>query len=92
MNKRYKINRIVNDRYAVWYMDFKNEKNKLGIYRVIDLFPGTRPTRFAVRWKVKGKDKSQEQLDNMIIDGAIKRFGNVHSNRFNASRLQTENA
>jgi len=92
MNKHYKIDRIVNDRYAVWYMDFNNEKGKLGIYRVIDLYPGTRPTRFAVRWKVKGKDKSQEQLDNMIIDGAIRRFGNTRGNRFNTPRPQVENA
>ncbi len=90
MNKKYKIDRVIDDRYAVWYMDFKNDKGKLGIYRVIDLYPGNRDTRFAIRWKVKGKEKSQEQLDNMIIENAIRKFGNKRGNRFNNRRSQIE--
>lgn len=92
MNKKYKIDKIINDRYAVWYMDFEKEKGKLGVYRIVDLYPGNRDTRFAFRWKVKGKDKTQEQLDNMAIEIAIKKFGNTRSNRFNTPKPQVENA
>lgn len=92
MNKRYKINKVIDDRYAVWYMDFEKDKNKLGIYRVIDLYPGNRDTRFAIRWKVKGKEKTQEQLDEIVIDNAIKKFGNKRSGRFYSRRPQVENA
>lgn len=74
MNKRYKIDKVINERWAVWYMEFPKDKSKLGIWRIIDLYPGTRPTRFAIRWKVKGKEKTQEQLDEQIIAGAIKNF------------------
>lgn len=92
MNKKYKINKVIDDRYAVWYMDFEKDKNKLGIYRVIDLYPGNRDTRFAIRWKVKGKEKTQEQLDEIIIDNAIKKFGNKRGGRFYYRRPQVENA
>ena len=74
MNKRYKIDKVIDERWAVWYMDFPKDKSKLGIWRIIDLYPGTRPTRFAVRWKVKGAEKSQEQLDEQILAGTIKNF------------------
>lgn len=73
MNKRYNIDRIVYDRYAVWYMDIPKSKNKLGVYKIIDLFTGTRPTRYAFRWKVKG-DKPQEIFDNQLISKAIYNF------------------
>ena len=74
MSKKYKIDRVMFDRYAVWYMDTPEDKSKLGVWKVIDLYPGTRPTKFAFRWKVKGKDKTQEQLDEQILNNTIKNF------------------
>lgn len=73
MDRKYKFDRVVNDRWAVWYKDITNSRNKLGVWRIIDLYPGTRPTKFAFRWKVKG-DKTQEQLDELIVSGAIRYF------------------
>jgi len=72
MSKLYKIDRVVDDRWAVWYQEI-NAKGKLGVYKIIDLYPGTRPAKFAFRWKVNGS-KSQEQLDSQIIFNAIKNF------------------
>ena len=72
MSKLYKIDRVVDDRWAVWYQEI-NAKGKLGVYKIIDLYPGTRPAKFAVRWKVNGR-KTQEQLDSQIIFNAIKNF------------------
>ena len=93
MNKKYKIDRVINDRYAVWYMNFDEGKNKLGVYRIIDLYKGNRDTRFAIRLKARGKDKNkrQEQLDSLAIDNAIRRFGNKQYNRFNRTKPQMNN-
>lgn len=74
MNKNYKFEKIMYDRYAVWYMDIPNHKNKLGVWRVIDLYPGTRPTRFAFKWKVRGKDKTQEQLNDIVLNNLTRNF------------------
>ena len=71
--KKYKIDRVVNERWAVWYMEIPKSRNKLGMYRIIDLYSGTRETRFAPRWKVKG-DKTQEVFDNQLIFRAIRNF------------------
>ena len=86
MSKKYKIDRVVEDRWAVWYQEI-NAKGKLGVYKIIDLYPGTRPAKFAFRWKVNGS-KSQEQLDEQIIGNAIRNFyrnnKNFVGNRANA--------
>lgn len=74
MNKKYKMEKVVNGRFAVWYMDIPNDKSKLGVWRIIDLYPGTRPTRFAFRKKVRGKEKTQEQLDEILLGNAIRNF------------------
>ena len=74
MNKFYKFEKVIEDRYAVWYKEILNDKSKLGVWSIIDLYPGTRPTRFAFRWKVRGKEKSQEQLDEQILSGIIRNF------------------
>lgn len=74
MNKKYKFDRLMFDRYAVWYMETPKDKSKLGVWKIIDCFPGTRPTKFAFRWKVKGKDKTQEQLDEQILSNATRNF------------------
>lgn len=71
---RYDIDRVVNDRWAVWYLPFENNRSKLGCYKIIDLYPGNRTCRFAFRWKVKGTEKTQEELDKQIIDNTIKFF------------------
>lgn len=72
MSKLYKIDRVVDDRWAVWYQEI-GKKGKLGVYKIIDLYPGTRPTKFAFRWRVNGS-KTQEQLDEQIINNAIRNF------------------
>lgn len=90
MNKRYKIDKVINDRWAIWYMDFPKDKSKLGIWRIIDLYPGTRPTKFAIRWKVKGKEKSQEQLDNQIIEGAIRNFYKTRGKVFADRKIESK--
>lgn len=92
MNKRYKIDKVIKDRWAIWYMDFPKDKSKLGIWRIIDLYPGTKPTRFAVRWKVKGKEKSQEQLDNQIIENAIRNFYKTRGKAFADRKIESKAA
>lgn len=74
MSKRYKIEKVENGRWAVWYMEIPNSKSKLGVWKIIDLFTSTRETRFAFRKRVKGTEKTQEQLDEQILSGAIRRF------------------
>ncbi len=74
MNKKYNIQKVVNNRYAVWYMDTPKDRTKLGVWKIIDLYPGSRPTKFAFRWRVKGKEKTQEQLDEIILGNAIRYF------------------
>lgn len=49
MNKKYKFDRLMFDRYAVWYMETPKDKSKLGVWKIIDCCPGTRPTKFAFR-------------------------------------------
>lgn len=89
MNKKYKFDKVVFDRYAIWYMEIPESKSKLGVWRIIDLYPGTRPTKFAFRWKVKGKDKTQEQLDEQILNNAIRNF-NKTANVFYNNRTNKE--
>ena len=74
MNKKYKFDRLMFDRYAVWYMETPKDRSKLGVWKIIDCYPGTKPTRFAFRWKVKGKDKTQEQLDAQILGNVTRNF------------------
>lgn len=73
MSKRYNIDRVVNGRWAVWYMDIPRSRNKLGVWKIIDLYAGTRPTKFVFRWKVKG-NKTQEVFDEQLIAGGIRSF------------------
>ena len=74
MSKKYKFDRLMFDRYAVWYMETPKDRSKLGVWKIIDCYPGTKPTRFAFRWKVKGKEKTQEQLDAQILGNATRNF------------------
>ena len=74
MSKKYKFDKLMFDRYAVWYMETPKDRSKLGVWKIIDCYPGTKPTRFAFRWKVKGKDKTQEQLDAQILGNATRNF------------------
>ena len=74
MNKKYKIEKIVNDRWAVWFMDIENSKNKLGVWRIIDLYSGTRNTRFAFKWKPRENSKRPQFTDDQIITHTIKNF------------------
>ena len=74
MNKLYKIEKIVNERYAVWYMNFpKKRGNKIGVYRIIDLYSQNRETRFAFRYLPR-EGQTQEQSDDLIISNSIFNF------------------
>lgn len=74
MNKKYEFKETVYDRYAVWYLDFPKKKgSKIGCYRIIDLYKGTRETRFAFRYKPR-EGQTQEQSDVAIISNCIKNF------------------
>lgn len=73
MNK-YKIEKVMYDRWAVWYMGFeKPQGKKIGVYKIIDLYKNTRETRFAFRYMPR-KGQTQEQSDNAIISAAIHFF------------------
>lgn len=74
MNKNYKIDKVINDRFVVWYMDFKQKKkNKIGVYRIIDLYSSNKETRFAFRYKHR-ENQTQEQSDNSILMNCINNF------------------
>jgi hypothetical protein len=81
MNKLYKFDRVVDERWAVWYKEIKRSKNKLGVWRIIDLYSTGKNLKFAFRWKVKGDEKTQEQLDQQIVMGAIRNFYKVRGSR-----------
>ena len=74
MNNKYEIKGVINDRWAVWYKDFdKKRGNRIGVYKIVDLYSGTRETKFVFRWKVKG-NKTQEVFDEQLIAGGIRNF------------------
>lgn len=89
MNKKYKFDRLIFDRYAVWYMEISKDKSKLGVWKIIDCFPGTKPTKFAFRWKAKDKNKTQEQLDEQILNNTTRNF--YKSNNIFRGNRSTEN-
>ena len=89
MNKKYKFDRLIFDRYAVWYMETPKDKSKLGVWKIIDCFPGTKPTKFAFRWKAKDKNKIQEQLDEQILNNTTRNF--YKSNNIFCENRSTEN-
>lgn len=89
MNKKYKFDRLIFDRYAAWYMEISKDKSKLGVWKIIDCFPGTKPTKFAFRWKAKDKNKIQEQLDEQILNNTTRNF--YKSNNIFRGNRSTEN-
>ena len=71
---KYKIEKVMNDRYAVWYMPFpKSKGSRIGVYKIIDLYKTTRETRFAFRYKPR-EGQTQEQSDLAIITNCIRNF------------------
>lgn len=73
MNK-YKIDRVMYDRWAVWYKDFeKPEGKKIGVYKIIDLYSGTREARTTFRYLPR-EGQTQEQSDMAIIVNKIHMF------------------
>ena len=71
---RYRILEVVNERWAVWYMDFPKRKgNKIGCYKIIDLFKNTREKRYAFRYNPR-EDQTQEESDRLILSNAIHNF------------------
>lgn len=74
MNNKYEIKGVINDRWAVWYKDFdKKRGNRIGVYKIIDLYSGTRKCRFAFRYKPR-EGQSQEVSDSLIISNCIGNF------------------
>ena len=89
MNKKYKFNRLMFDRYAVWYMETPKDKSKLGVWKIIDCFNGNKQNKFAFRWKAKDKNKIQEQLDEQILNNTTRNF--YKSNNIFSGNRSTEN-
>jgi len=73
MNK-YVFKEVLYDRWAVWYKDFNKKKgSKIGVYKIIDLYSGTREKKFAFRYLPR-EDQTQEQSDNLILSNATRNF------------------
>lgn len=89
MNNKYTIEQVINGRWAVWYKNFPNGKYKLGVWKIIDLYSGTREKRFAFKKKVKGTEKTQEQLNEQIVSGTIHRFYRKNTYRGTQFERQT---
>ena len=71
---KYKIDKVVYDRWAVWYKEFdKQDGKKIGVYKIIDLYSGTRKSRIAIRYLPR-KGQTQEQSDTAIINNTIHFF------------------
>ena len=74
MNKKYKLEKIVNDRYTVWYMPFQKKKSsRIGVYKIYDLYKVSKDARFAFRYTAK-EGQSQAMLDDSIISNVITNF------------------
>lgn len=94
MNKKYNFENIMYDKYAIWYMPFPKRKgNRIGVYKIIDLYKDNRETRFAFRYKPR-EGQTQEQSDNLIIMNCIKNFykqkiflGTKFENRGNSLKI-----
>ena len=72
--KKYKWQSFVNDRWVVWYMETPKDRSKLGVWKIVDAYSPAKKVKFAFRWKVKGNEKTQSQLDNEILNNAIRNF------------------
>ena len=71
---KYKIDRIMYDRWAVWYKEFdKQDGKKIGVYKIIDLYKGTREARTTFRYLPR-TGQTQEQSDEAIINNKIANF------------------
>jgi len=74
MNKNYTVDRIVNDRYVVWYMPFQKKKgNKIGVYKIFDLYTSKKNAKFAFRYTAR-EGQSQVMSDESIISTTIASF------------------
>ena len=70
----YTFDRIVYDRYVIYYKDFKKRKgSKIGVYKILDLWKASRKYKFAFRYKPR-EGQTQEQSDNMILTNCIRNF------------------
>jgi len=85
MSKRYEFLEVKNDRYAIWYLDFgPTKRNKIGCYKIIDLYSHCRKYKYAFRFKPR-EGQSQEVSDSLIISNAIHYF-NKEKNVFSGNR------
>ena len=74
MNNKYEFVYVMNDRWAIWYKHFnKSYKARIGVYKIVDLYSGTRKCRFAFRYKPR-QGQTQDQSDALIIMNCINNF------------------
>jgi hypothetical protein len=79
---RYKLKEVKDDRWAIWYLDFGTTKrNKLGCYKIFDLYSSCRKYKFAFRYKPR-EGQTQVQSDNAIIDRTIFNFNKPRNTFF----------
>lgn len=70
---KYKIDRVIGGRYAVWYKDIEDKKNLLGVYKILDLYSSSKNTSFARRYKAR-PNQTQETIDSTFISKGINRL------------------
>lgn len=70
---KYKIDRVIGGRFAIWYKEITNKKNLLGVYKILDLYSNSKEISFARRYKAR-PDQTQEILDNAFISKGINRL------------------
>ncbi len=70
---KYKFEKVINDRWSVWYKDIKRRGNKIGVYKVIDLYKGNRTYKYAFRYRPRD-GQTQEQSDSLILAGLINNY------------------
>lgn len=70
---KYKIDRVIGERFAVWYKEIKDKKNLLGVYRILDLYSSSKNISFAKRYKAR-QGQTQEAADSIFISKGINRL------------------
>lgn len=70
---KYQFDRVINDRWSVWYKELPKRGARIGVYKIFDLFAKTRTYRFALRYKPR-ENQTQEASDIAILMNGIHNF------------------
>ncbi len=70
---KYKFKELRDDRWAIWYKEFENAGNKLGAYKIYDLYKNAKNARIGIRYKAR-KGQSQDESDRLILSNLISNF------------------